>query len=162
MAVETGILGALQILGKRVAAQSHEKDFRERAVGAKGTRHLVAIHAGQSDIAKDHLGPELARLRQPLGTAVGDRDLVLAELENLAKATGGCQRLNLGDVWRDIPKKLRLISLTPYLLLAAVVIFLLEVVQRRTGLLSVGWKPLDSLRRKVVAKLPSSMWTKIP
>jgi Mg-chelatase subunit ChlD len=74
-------------------------------------------------------------------------------LEQLAKSTGGCQRLNLADVWNDIPKTPRLISLTPYLLLAAVVVFLLEVVQRRTGLMSLRWKPLGVLRRKVINPL---------
>lgn len=60
-----------------------------------------------------------------------------AALEQLAKATGGVQRLNLGSIWEDIPKTPRLIPLAPYLLLAAVVLFLLEVLQRRTGLLTV-------------------------
>jgi hypothetical protein len=78
----------------------------------------------------------------------------VAALEQLAKATGGCQRLNLGSVWRDIPKKPRLISLAPYLLLAAVAVFLLEVAQRRTGLLSVRWRPLGVLRRKARATMP--------
>lgn len=71
-------------------------------------------------------------------------------LEQLAKTTGGCQRVNLGDVWRDIPKTPRLVSLAPYLLLAAVVLFLLEVLQRRTGLLSVRWKPIPLFRRRAV------------
>ncbi len=29
-----------------------------------------------------------------------------ADLEQLAKATGGCQRLDLGSIWQDIPKAL--------------------------------------------------------
>ena len=29
----------------------------------------------------------------------------VAALEQLAKATGGCERSNLADVWKDIPKK---------------------------------------------------------
>ena len=65
----------------------------------------------------------------------------VSALEQLAKATGGCQRLNLGDIWSDIPRKPRYVSLAPYLLLAAVVAFLLEVLQRRTGLLSFAWRP---------------------
>lgn len=62
-------------------------------------------------------------------------------LEQLAASTGGCERLNLGDIWNAIPRKPRLVSLTPYLLMVAVVTFLLEVLQRRTGLLSFGSKP---------------------
>jgi hypothetical protein len=65
-----------------------------------------------------------------------------AALERIARATGGCERLNLADIWKDIPKKPQWIGLAPYLLIAAVVIFLLEVVERRTSLLSIRWKPL--------------------
>jgi len=65
-----------------------------------------------------------------------------AALERIARATGGCERLNLADIWNDIPKKPQWISLAPYLLIAAVVIFLFEVIERRTSLLSIRWKPL--------------------
>ncbi|MBN1395834.1 MAG: VWA domain-containing protein [Pirellulales bacterium] len=58
-------------------------------------------------------------------------------LKRLARATGGRERLNLGDVWKDIPKITRHVSLAPYLLLLTVSIFLLEVIQRRTGILSI-------------------------
>jgi hypothetical protein len=82
----------------------------------------------------------------------------VAALEQLAKSTGGCQRLNLGDIWRDVPRRPRLISLTPYLLLAAVVVFLLEVVQRRTGLLSIRWKlPTLRWRWKFASARPASI-----
>jgi Mg-chelatase subunit ChlD len=60
-------------------------------------------------------------------------------LERLARATGGIERLNLADVWKDIPRQPRFISAAPYLLLAAVVVFLLEVIERRTALLSSFW-----------------------
>ena len=74
-------------------------------------------------------------------------------LEQLARSTGGCQRLNLGDVWRDIPRRPRLISLGPYLLLVSVVVFLLEVIQRRTGILSVRWKPFGQFWRRTVGRV---------
>lgn len=78
----------------------------------------------------------------------------VAALEQLAKATGGCERSNLADVWKDIPKKLCSLSLAPYLLLVAVAVFLLEVMQRRTGLLSVRWKMPRLLRRKAASTTP--------
>ena len=75
----------------------------------------------------------------------------VAALERLAKSTGGCERLNLAGIWRDIPRRPRLIALAPYLLLAAVVIFLLEIVQRRTGLLSFRRRlPVVSRQESVV------------
>lgn len=57
-------------------------------------------------------------------------------LERLASATGGVERLNLANVWKDIPRQPRFISTAPYLLLAVVLLFLLEVIERRTGLFS--------------------------
>ena len=77
----------------------------------------------------------------------------VAALDQLAKATGGCQRMNLNDVWSDIPRKPQLILLTPYLLLAAVMLFLLEVVQRRTGILSVRWMPIGLFWRRTTARV---------
>jgi hypothetical protein len=65
----------------------------------------------------------------------------VSALEQLAASTGGCERLNLGDIWSVIPRKPRRVSLAPYLLMAAIVAFLMEVLQRRTGLLSFGWRP---------------------
>lgn len=61
----------------------------------------------------------------------------VATLEHLARATGGCERLDLPSVWKDIPRNPRYILLTPYLLIAAVVIFLIEVIQRRTNVFSM-------------------------
>jgi uncharacterized membrane protein len=65
-----------------------------------------------------------------------------AALERLAKASGGSQRLNLTEVWRDIPKKPRYVLLAPYLLLTAVVLLLLEVLERRTGLVAAAGRLL--------------------
>ena len=60
----------------------------------------------------------------------------LATMERLAKATDGKQRINLGQIWDDLPRQPRLISLQPWLLIAALLLLLLEILERRTGLLS--------------------------
>ena len=57
-------------------------------------------------------------------------------MERLAKATDGKQRINLGQIWDDLPRQPRLISLQPWLLIAALLLLLLEILERRTGLLS--------------------------
>jgi uncharacterized membrane protein len=61
----------------------------------------------------------------------------VATLERLAKVTGGKQRINLGEIWDDLPRQSRLISLQPWLLIAALILLLLETLERRTGLLSM-------------------------
>jgi uncharacterized membrane protein len=72
----------------------------------------------------------------------------VAALERLAKATGGRQRIALSDVWKDIPRRPRNMPLAPYLFLAATGLLLVEVFQRRTGLLSLVWMPLVALFRR--------------
>ncbi|MFQ3649622.1 MAG: VWA domain-containing protein, partial [Gemmataceae bacterium] len=57
-------------------------------------------------------------------------------LERLARATGGIERLALGDVWRDLPRPFQQVPLARWLLLAAVALWLLEVLDRRTSVLS--------------------------
>jgi len=69
-----------------------------------------------------------------------------AALERLAKATGGSQRLNLSDVWQELPRKPRYAAMAPTLLLIAIALLLLEVFERRTGLLQIAVK--SSLRRR--------------
>ncbi|MEN6458269.1 MAG: VWA domain-containing protein [Thermoguttaceae bacterium] len=65
-------------------------------------------------------------------------------LEQLASSTGGRERVNLSDIWRDLPRKSRGVSLASYLLIVAIVAFLLEVLQRRTALLSVRWRAMPA------------------
>jgi Mg-chelatase subunit ChlD len=60
----------------------------------------------------------------------------LATLEHLARATGGKERVDLAGVWKELPRHVRLMSVAPWLLLLAVVLFLLEVFERRAGLLA--------------------------
>ena len=65
-----------------------------------------------------------------------------AALERLAKTTGGAERLDLSDVWRHLPRKPRYVFLVPYLLLTTIVLLLLEVLERRTGLVAAISKRL--------------------
>jgi Mg-chelatase subunit ChlD len=59
-----------------------------------------------------------------------------ATLERLAKVTGGQERIEVGSIWNDLPRQVRMIPLAIGLLLGAVVLWLVEVLQRRTGLFS--------------------------
>ncbi len=63
-----------------------------------------------------------------------DRGLIT--LERLGRATGGQERLDLPGIWKDLPRQERFIPMARWLLLAALILLLLEVLERRTGLLS--------------------------
>ncbi|HVU86491.1 MAG TPA: vWA domain-containing protein [Pirellulales bacterium] len=60
----------------------------------------------------------------------------LRTLERLARTTGGVERINLADAWGDLPKRPRYVNLAPWLSMAAMLLLLAEVLQRRTGLLT--------------------------
>jgi hypothetical protein len=60
----------------------------------------------------------------------------LLALERLGRATGGKERVEVAGVWKDLPRLARLIPVGRWLLAGALVLLLLEVLERRTGLLS--------------------------
>jgi len=73
---------------------------------------------------------------QPADIGQGPQSLV-----RLAKITGGKERIDLAGIWDDLPKRPQMIALSKWLPLAAVVLLLLEVLERRTGLLTgAEWK----------------------
>jgi Mg-chelatase subunit ChlD len=78
--------------------------------------------------------------------AEGDRGI--PALERMARATGGKERVELPGVWKELPRRPRYISIARWLLLAAVLLLVLEVLERRTGLLS---RQTDALRDALVA-----------
>ena len=78
----------------------------------------------------------------------------LATMQRLAKTTDGKQRINLGEIWDDLPRQPRLISLQPWLLILALILLLLEVLERRTGLLSVrhGRRFVETVSQRILRK----------
>ncbi len=71
-----------------------------------------------------------------------------ATLEHLARASGGKERLELASIWKELPRHVRLVPLAPWLLSIALVLLLLEVFERRSGLLSRrGRRTDESLRQ---------------
>jgi len=53
------------------------------------------------------------------------------ELADLLRANGGHERLAVEETWNDLPKHSRDKSLTPFFCLAAILLFLLEIAERR-------------------------------
>jgi Mg-chelatase subunit ChlD len=84
-----------------------------------------------------------------------ENDRGLMALERLARATGGVERVNLAHVWRDMPRQPRLIGLAPWLLTAALCLLLLEVFERRTGLISRQRRRLVWRRARKPAPKPA-------
>jgi len=71
--------------------------------------------------------PEFAPAAQRRGDEV---------LERLAQLTGGVERMDWAGVWQALPERPRSFALAPWFLAIAIALFLLEVLERRTGLLS--------------------------
>lgn len=66
-----------------------------------------------------------------------EADSGVLALEHLGKATGGRERANLASVWKDVPRLPRMLDMTPWLLAMALILLLAEVLERRTGMLSL-------------------------
>lgn len=62
-------------------------------------------------------------------------------LARLAQATGGKERVELSGVWKDLPRRPRLIELAPWMLMLATALLLIEVLERHTGLISARLLP---------------------
>jgi hypothetical protein len=59
-----------------------------------------------------------------------------AALAQIATTTGGKAREEIPKIWGDLPVKSRYVELAPWLLVAGTILFLLEVLERRTGWIS--------------------------
>ncbi len=80
-----------------------------------------------------------------------DGDQAILQLETLARTTGGKERIDLAAAWHDLPRTPRFIEIGRYMLLVAIVILLVEILERRTGLLSM----LPGKKRKAQEEPPS-------
>lgn len=57
-------------------------------------------------------------------------------LRRIAAVTGGRERIDLSTIWEDMPRSVRGRSLAPWLVGTAMLVFLLEILQRRSAVLS--------------------------
>jgi hypothetical protein len=84
-------------------------------------------------------------------TSIGGGEDGPATLARLAQATSGRERIELPGIWKDLPRRPRLIELAPWLLLLATLLLLAEVLERHTGLLTARAWPSWRRAREVVA-----------
>jgi len=87
--------------------------------------------------------PEYRPIRDDYG-----RDI----LSRLARATGGKNRIELTKIWDELPKQVQRIEIAHYLILAAVGLFLLEILERRTGVLALIPQHITRRRQKTKKK----------
>ena len=57
-------------------------------------------------------------------------------LAQIAATTGGMERVEIPKIWSELPVKSRYVELAPWLLVLATILFLLEILERRTGWIS--------------------------
>lgn len=88
--------------------------------------------AGQPAIALPAVTLPYSPEFKPIGAERGP-----STLARLASATSGIERLDIPAVWKALPKLPRRIDLSPFILSAALFIFLLEVLERRTGFVAL-------------------------
>jgi Mg-chelatase subunit ChlD len=82
-------------------------------------------------------------------------DAGLATLQALAHSTGGVDRTDWAGIWRDLPRQPRAVAIAPWLIFPAMLLLLGEVLERRTGLLSMlPWPIPASVRRRARASTP--------
>ncbi len=80
-----------------------------------------------------------------------------ATLAQLATTSGGKERIEMAQTWADLLSRPRFVEMSPWLLVVAVVLFLLEVFDRRTG-----WLTRLFARRPAVAAAPDEEAAGIP
>jgi Mg-chelatase subunit ChlD len=85
-----------------------------------------------------------------------------AALARLAEATGGKERVEISGVWKDLPRLPRLVELAPWLLMLATVLLLIEVMERRAGLISARLLPeLKRGRERIREARPAKLrWSR--
>ena len=60
----------------------------------------------------------------------------VASLAQIATTSGGKERIELSQIWADLQSKPRFVEMAPWLFVVAVILFLVEVFERRTGWLT--------------------------
>ena len=79
-------------------------------------------------------------------------------LRQTAQISNGKARVNLADIWGDLTPKPRFIPLAPWLLCAAVVLILIETLERRTGMIAgraFAWPLAERIAKRREARRES-------
>jgi len=106
-------------------------DTLEARVELTGEQTAIAtVDVGEATVSMPPVTLPYSPEFQPVDESTGP-----ATLEMLAGATAGEARDILGEIWSDLPKHARFIDIAPWLLLAAILLLLTEILERRSGVL---------------------------
>ena len=135
-------LGAIMLAPETVDMHWVDPDTLEAVLPLVGEETLVATLALQDRIETPPVtlspvclpySPEF----RPVEPGQG-RDA----LAQLAEITQGRERIDLSQIWASLQRVPRSFDLTKWLLFAGILCFLIEILQRRTGLVVVYWQRL--------------------
>jgi hypothetical protein len=135
-------LPAVKVLRSLPGQSPRAQTAKLRWTGADTLAALVPLDSGETtlvtvdvpDQGPVALPPVCLPYSPEFRPAQTDRGLVT--LERLGRATGGKERIDLANIWQDLPRAVRLLPVDRWLLLAAVLCLLVEVFERRTLLVS--------------------------
>jgi uncharacterized membrane protein len=88
-----------------------------------------------------------------------------ASLAQLATTTGGKERLEIPQTWAELQVKRHYIELAPWLFIAAVILLLAEILERRTGWFSrvlLRKRPAAAAREPDDHRLPQGRGRRVP
>ena len=88
----------------------------------------IVLGSVQWDNARPHA---LAPVELPYSPEFLPNQASGRELTELLRASGGRERIAIEETWDDLPKQLRAFPLTPLFCLAAILLFLFEIAERR-------------------------------
>jgi Mg-chelatase subunit ChlD len=94
--------------------------------------------------------------------APSSNDRGLQTLDRLARATGGKERVDLPGIWKELPRQVRMIPVGHWLPILAVLLLLLEVLERRTLLLSMLGRRLAGAMPRRIAFRRSEVRPAVP
>jgi hypothetical protein len=133
-------LGALMLEPENVEMHWVDPDTLEAVLPLVGEETLVATLALQdrAETSPVTLSPVCLPYSpefRPVEPGQG-RDA----LAQLAEITQGRERIDISEIWGSLQRVPRSFDLTKWLLFAGMLCFLLEILQRRTGLVVVYWQ----------------------